>query len=105
MEHKIIHDWIKADDVEAVLDLSGIGLSSMISIPSSVKRLNISNNNLTEIMILPISLIELNCSNNKIKKLRLPVGLEKLNCENNELPFYPLPGESLVSYNMRLMRA
>jgi Leucine-rich repeat (LRR) protein len=77
----------------------------LLSLPSSVKKLNISSNNLVEALVLPVGLKELNCANNKIKKLRLPVGLEKLSCENNELPLYPVPGESLVSYNMRLMTA
>lgn len=102
---KIVHEWISKGDVEAELDLSGLGLSILISLPSYVKKLNISSNNLVEVMILPVEIKELKCANNKIKKLRLPRGIEKLSCENNELPFYPNDGESLVNYDMRLMLA
>jgi hypothetical protein len=102
---QIVHEWITAGNIEAELDLSGLGLNYIISLPSSVKRLNVSSNNLTELLILPVSLKELKCANNKIKKLRLPSSLETLSCENNELPLYPISGESLVSYNMRLMTA
>lgn len=101
----IIHEWVKTGDIEAELNLSGLGLSSMIPVPMTVKKLNISNNNITHIHILPYGLKELNCSNNKIKSMMLPASLEKIICENNDLKVYPNQGESLKDYNMRLLLA
>ncbi len=101
---RIIGEWMKAKNVNAVLNLSGLGLKELSIIPGGVKKLNISNNELTELIPLPPSLEELNFSNNKISKIVfLPPKLKVLNCSNNSLKVYPNVGEAPNKYFMRLI--
>ena len=101
---RIISEWMKAKNVNAELNLSGIGLKQLPPVPPGVKKLNISNNDLTELRLLPPSLEELNCSNNKISKISfLPPKLKVLNCSNNALAVYPNVGEAPNKYFMRLI--
>lgn len=58
---KRIDDWISAGNPEIVLDLSGLGLTSLPStLPSSLQKLDCQNNKLSSLpSILPDSLKEL----------------------------------------------
>ena len=83
---RIIVEWMKAKNVDAELNLSGLGLTEFPFVPPTVKKLNIENNQISKIMILPPGLVSLKCANNKLK-------------------VYPNEGEEPKKYFMRLMMA
>ncbi len=85
-----IQNWIQRGNVDDILDLSFLRLTSLPDLPSSLKILYCYNNQLTSLPDLPSSLKILICDNNKITNLpNLPSSLQKLSCSNNYLTSLP----------------
>lgn len=85
---------------EHPLDLSYMDLDVLPKIPSDVKVLQCSGNNLTQLPELPRGLTHLYCSHNQLTSLPdpLPEGLLALYCCGNQLTYLPdkLPPNLLI---------
>ncbi len=78
------------------LDVYGMQLTSLPSLPANLRELNCGNNNLTELPALPKGLQILNCAENKLISLpHLPPNLVRLICTNNNLTKLPALPASL----------
>jgi len=101
-----INEWIKAGDVNKLLNLSFLNLTSLPPLPNTLQKLYCHNNKLTSLPHLPNSLQELVCSYNKLTSLPpLPNTLQKLYCSNNQLtslPNLPKGLQTLSCYNNQL---
>lgn len=94
-------NWLGADDVQAPLDLSEFGLSSLPPLPPGITALDVSGNRLQRLpKELPASLQHLDVSTNLLARLpkKLPAGLKTLDASKNRLTALPakLP-DSLAS--------
>jgi len=71
-------------------------LTSLPTLPESLKKINCVNNKLTSLPVLPKSLKDLYCDNNQLTSLPvLPKSLKELYCDNNLLTSLPVLQESL----------
>ncbi len=84
--------WIDGNNSSTVLDLSGLNLISLPSLPASLEILLCFNNTLTVLPPLPASLRVLMCSDNMLTVLpSLPAELKVLYCDCNQLTELVLP--------------
>ena len=82
--------WIVNGDVNAILDLSALGLTELPELPQTLTDLYCSDNQLTVLPELPQTLTELFCLHNELTVLpELPQTLTLLGCDNNELRVLP----------------
>ena len=82
------------------LDLSGLGLEELPTLPASLEVLGCWNNQLQTLSTLPASLKKLDCWNNQLQALpTLPASLEVLQCGNNQLQTLPVLPASLKGLN------
>lgn len=83
-----VWEWEIVGDDTALLDLSGLGLTSLPELPPSCIRLNCSHNRLKSLPELP-SIVYLHCGNNQLTVLPdLPL-VTDLDCGNNQLTVLP----------------
>ena len=77
------------------------GLYTLPPLPSKLKVLNCSGNELEYLPVLPSTLVELNCRSNQLVELppTLPPNLVILNCRNNKLTRLPTLPQSLKILN------
>jgi len=100
-----IDEWVAKGDVDNILDLSVLKLTSLPALPENLKNLWCEHNNLTELPKLPDTLIDLYCGANKLSSLppTLPANLDTLACMSNELTSIPTLPKKLrglsCSYN------
>lgn len=103
---KRIDAWVTDGDVNKVLFLFDLELTSLPKLPDNLKKLNCSNNKLTSLPKLPHSLNDISCGNNKLSSLpTLPRTLKSLWCFNNKLlslPTLPSTLELLWCFNNEL---
>ena len=125
-----IDAWTVANDPTKPLQLIGLGLTRLPSLPDNLQILmcannqltrlpselpnelivlQCANNQLTQLPELPYTLTSLSCGSNKLTQLppELPDKLIELECSNNELRSFPeLPDdlEKLLCYNNKLTR-
>lgn len=103
-----IQEWIKLNDEDRTLDLSGMDLLKLPKLPKNLRRLNCSNNLLKEIdsSELPKNLEVLDCSYNYLQYIpMLPECLSVLVCSHNHitgLPDIPRYLTTLVCCNNKL---
>ncbi len=91
-----INEWIQNNNDNAILNLSGLGLTKLPTLPNNLKDLDCSSNKLTSLPPrLPDTLCKLNCRCNKLTSLPILPDLEELICNFNKLN---LPKNCLV-YN------
>ncbi|MFY8037631.1 MAG: hypothetical protein ACOVMQ_10720, partial [Cyclobacteriaceae bacterium] len=65
-------------------------LTSLPTLPNTLKKLDCSNNKLTSLPALPLGLTYLACISNQLSILPpLPLGLTYLNCSSNQLSILP----------------
>ena len=87
-----INEWIRIGNINKLLDLTHLGLTSLPELPSDLKILECYENQLTSLPNnLPSNLQKLYCSFNKLKRLpnNLPTNLQILYCSFNELTSLP----------------
>ncbi len=79
-----------------ILDCSYNNLSTLSTLPNSLKYMYCNNNHLSTIPVLPNSLTDFQCYNNQLSSLpNMPDSLTYLNCENNQLASLPAMPNSL----------
>jgi len=97
-------DCFKNNSNELCLDR--LGLTSLPPLPSQLRSLDCSNNQLTSLPPLPAQLQILDCINNQLPSLPpLPAQLKTLYCSHNQLPSLPpLPAQlrSLACFSNQL---
>lgn len=72
---------------ENTLDLEGLNLHALPTLPACVSILNVNNNNLSALPELPAGLSHLTCAGNALTSLpSLPSTLMALDCSQNRLP-------------------
>ena len=89
---KRMRAWLSADQPgEMLLSLSSLNLTSLpSSLPVSLQKLDVSDNQLSSLPQLPPSLQELDVSNNQLSSLpQLPASLQELDVSNNQLSSLP----------------
>jgi Leucine-rich repeat (LRR) protein len=92
-----VHAWWSATDVEAMLDLQGLGLDALPPLPLTLRHLNASNNKITTLPKLGKYFLTLSCSNNALVDLpNLPSSLRVLICNNNNLQQLPPLPRTLI---------
>ncbi|WP_312891238.1 NEL-type E3 ubiquitin ligase domain-containing protein [Mesorhizobium silamurunense] len=84
--------WVEAGDVDALLDLSPLFLTSLPALPAELQVLNVNNNDLTSLPAsLPAGLRRLDANHNQLTSLpeQLPAGLQWLYANGNRLTSLP----------------
>jgi len=80
----------KISDIIQNLYCTGLNLTTLLPLPSNIKILNVSQNNLNKLPALPPGLKQLYCNNNKLTQLPdLPDTLEEIHCCDNQLECLP----------------
>ena len=81
------------------LDCSSNSLTSLPSLPSGLTNLDCYNNNLSSLPTLPSSLESLSCSSNQITSLpTLPSAIKQLECRNNKFTSLTITGKSNLKF-------
>jgi Leucine-rich repeat (LRR) protein len=105
-----IHRWVTDGNPNALLDISMFSLYEVPSLPTNVRKLDISSNNISKIRAsdLPDSLTELTCKYNGLETIeKLPPNLMMLDCTWNRLKTLPdIPASlELLCCNHNQLRA
>lgn len=81
------------------LDCSANNITSL-NLPSTLELLNCSVNPIDSLPVLPVTLTDLICNGNGLTTLpQLPTGLESLGCSNNQLTGLPALPATLIGVN------
>jgi len=94
---EIIELWKKKKDTSYPLDLTGLKLTHLPSLPENLKGLYCSYNKLKDLPDLPSGLLILLCDNNELIALpdHLPNSITTLECNKNHLTYLPLLPDNL----------
>jgi Leucine-rich repeat (LRR) protein len=92
-----IQEWWSASDMDATLDLHGLGLVTLPVLPLPLRHLNVSYNKIEALPKLGKYLLTLGCTGNCLVELpNLPPNLRVLACSDNRIRQLPALPRSLV---------
>ena len=85
-----------------ILHISGLNITSLPDLPSTVRLLYCDNTSLKSLPELPPGITMLSCDNTPLESLpELPSSLKVLSCNNTHLAIKRNKGESIKNYSAR----